>query len=139
MRSLSHSDHLHVNSPTVILQVGLGRLLQHYRTSWDQLCSWSVLTTGRSTDQFIFDRIKTTYRMKVGIIGAGASGLPAIKTCLEYGFEPVCFEKTNDIGGLWRFKPSQCDGINCFSFRSFIANRWIQPKRSYLRSNFLLR
>uniref|UniRef100_A0A914XVE9 Flavin-containing monooxygenase n=1 Tax=Plectus sambesii TaxID=2011161 RepID=A0A914XVE9_9BILA len=47
--------------------------------------------------------------MRVAIIGAGASGLPAIKTCLEYGFEPICFEKSNDIGGLWRFKPGFCD------------------------------
>uniref|UniRef100_A0A914WW04 Flavin-containing monooxygenase n=1 Tax=Plectus sambesii TaxID=2011161 RepID=A0A914WW04_9BILA len=47
---------------------------------------------------------------KVAIIGAGASGLPAIKVCLEDGFEPVCFEKSGDIGGLWRYKPGECDG-----------------------------
>ncbi|KAM9324727.1 flavin-containing monooxygenase 5-like [Gastrophryne carolinensis] len=41
---------------------------------------------------------------KVAVIGAGASGLTAIKCCLDEGLEPVCFEKTEDIGGLWRFK-----------------------------------
>uniref|UniRef100_A0A915CL48 Flavin-containing monooxygenase n=1 Tax=Ditylenchus dipsaci TaxID=166011 RepID=A0A915CL48_9BILA len=39
------------------------------------------------------------------VVGAGASGLPAIKTALEYGFEVVCMEKSEDIGGLWRYKP----------------------------------
>uniref|UniRef100_A0A1I7XX52 Flavin-containing monooxygenase n=1 Tax=Steinernema glaseri TaxID=37863 RepID=A0A1I7XX52_9BILA len=48
--------------------------------------------------------------MRVAVIGAGASGLPAIKTALEHKFEVVCFEKSNDIGGLWRYKPHQCDG-----------------------------
>lgn len=48
--------------------------------------------------------------LRVAIIGAGASGLVAIKECLEYRFEPVCFEKSNDIGGLWRYKPHQCSG-----------------------------
>lgn len=48
--------------------------------------------------------------MKVAVIGAGASGLPATKTCLEYGFDVVCFEKTGDIGGLWRYKANECDG-----------------------------
>lgn len=47
---------------------------------------------------------------RVAIIGAGASGLPAIKTCLEYGLDPICFEKTADIGGLWRYKPNDCEG-----------------------------
>jgi dimethylaniline monooxygenase (N-oxide forming) len=47
---------------------------------------------------------------KIAVIGAGASGLPAIKICLEHGFEPVCFEKSGDIGGLWRYKPEECDG-----------------------------
>ncbi|XP_002715274.1 flavin-containing monooxygenase 5-like [Oryctolagus cuniculus] len=41
---------------------------------------------------------------KIAVIGAGVSGLGAIKSCLEEGLEPVCFEKTNDIGGLWRYK-----------------------------------
>ncbi|KAL8177377.1 UNVERIFIED_CONTAM: hypothetical protein K2H54_001916 [Gekko kuhli] len=40
---------------------------------------------------------------KVAIIGAGVSGLAAIKTCLEDGLEPTCFERSNDIGGLWNF------------------------------------
>ncbi|XP_040262949.1 flavin-containing monooxygenase 5-like isoform X2 [Bufo bufo] len=42
-------------------------------------------------------------RKKVAVIGAGASGLVAIKCCLEEGLEPTCFERTDDIGGLWRF------------------------------------
>ncbi|KAM9326987.1 flavin-containing monooxygenase 5-like [Gastrophryne carolinensis] len=41
---------------------------------------------------------------KVAVIGAGCSGLTAIKCCLDEGLEPTCFEKTEDIGGLWRFK-----------------------------------
>ncbi|XP_073427667.1 dimethylaniline monooxygenase [N-oxide-forming] 2-like isoform X2 [Dendrobates tinctorius] len=41
--------------------------------------------------------------MKVAIIGAGVSGLPSIKCCLDEGLEPTCFERSNDIGGLWRF------------------------------------
>lgn len=41
---------------------------------------------------------------KIAVIGAGLSGLGAIKCCLEEGLEPVCFEKSNDIGGLWRYE-----------------------------------
>ena len=43
-------------------------------------------------------------KLRVLVVGAGASGLPAIKTALEYGFSVVCMEKSNDIGGLWRYK-----------------------------------
>ncbi|XP_073427648.1 dimethylaniline monooxygenase [N-oxide-forming] 2-like isoform X2 [Dendrobates tinctorius] len=39
----------------------------------------------------------------VAIIGAGCSGLTAIKCCLEEGLDPTCFEKSDDIGGLWRY------------------------------------
>lgn len=39
----------------------------------------------------------------VAVIGAGCSGLVAIKSCLEEGLEPACFELSNDIGGLWRY------------------------------------
>ncbi|XP_024134978.1 flavin-containing monooxygenase 5 [Oryzias melastigma] len=41
---------------------------------------------------------------KVAVIGAGPSGLTSIKCCLDEGLEPTCFESSNDIGGLWRFK-----------------------------------
>lgn len=40
---------------------------------------------------------------KVAIIGAGCSGLTAIKSCLDEGIEPVCFEREDDIGGLWNY------------------------------------
>ncbi|KAK7889334.1 hypothetical protein WMY93_024894 [Mugilogobius chulae] len=41
---------------------------------------------------------------RVAIVGAGASGLASIKCCLDEGLEPVCFESSDDIGGLWRYK-----------------------------------
>ena len=40
---------------------------------------------------------------RVAIIGAGCSGLTAIKCCLDEGLEPVCFEAEDDIGGLWNY------------------------------------
>uniref|UniRef100_A0A8C9DMG7 Flavin-containing monooxygenase n=1 Tax=Prolemur simus TaxID=1328070 RepID=A0A8C9DMG7_PROSS len=43
-------------------------------------------------------------KKRIAVIGAGASGLSSIKCCLEEGLEPVCFERTDDIGGLWRFQ-----------------------------------
>lgn len=44
---------------------------------------------------------------RVAIIGGGSSGLCAIKACLDEGLEPVCFERSGDIGGLWRFEVSR--------------------------------
>ncbi|XP_041480897.1 dimethylaniline monooxygenase [N-oxide-forming] 2-like [Lytechinus variegatus] len=38
---------------------------------------------------------------RVAVIGAGISGLVSTKTCLEEGIEPVCFEQTEQIGGIW--------------------------------------
>uniref|UniRef100_A0AC34G6X2 Flavin-containing monooxygenase n=1 Tax=Panagrolaimus sp. ES5 TaxID=591445 RepID=A0AC34G6X2_9BILA len=46
-------------------------------------------------------------KKRVAIIGAGASGLPSIRHALLYDLEPVCFELTNDIGGLWRYKENE--------------------------------
>ncbi|KAM4641597.1 flavin-containing monooxygenase 5-like isoform 1-T3 [Discoglossus pictus] len=57
----------------------------------------------------------------VAIIGAGASGLAAIKCCLDEGLEPTCFEKTEDIGGLWRYKDDPEDG-RASIYKSVIIN-----------------
>uniref|UniRef100_H2YD43 Flavin-containing monooxygenase n=1 Tax=Ciona savignyi TaxID=51511 RepID=H2YD43_CIOSA len=43
-------------------------------------------------------------KQRICVIGAGASGLTAIKCCIDEDLEPVCFEKSHDIGGLWRFE-----------------------------------
>ena len=46
---------------------------------------------------------------RVAIIGAGASGLVSIKSCLDEGLEPVCFEKSGEIGGLWYYRDDRVD------------------------------
>ncbi|MBC7851661.1 MAG: NAD(P)-binding domain-containing protein [Chitinophagaceae bacterium] len=42
------------------------------------------------------DHIKT-----VAIIGAGLSGIVTAKTCLEYGYKVMMFEKNEELGGVW--------------------------------------
>ncbi|XP_060074733.1 dimethylaniline monooxygenase [N-oxide-forming] 2-like [Ylistrum balloti] len=42
---------------------------------------------------------------RVAVIGTGASGLSSIKCCIDEGLQPVCFERSDAIGGLWNYKP----------------------------------
>ncbi|XP_062437222.1 flavin-containing monooxygenase 5-like [Rhea pennata] len=58
---------------------------------------------------------------RVAIIGAGSSGLCAIKACLQEGLEPVCFERSRDIGGLWRFEEQPEEG-RASIYKSVIIN-----------------
>lgn len=57
----------------------------------------------------------------VAVIGAGASGLAAIKCCLDEGLQPTCFEKSEDIGGLWRYKDNSEDN-RASIYKSVIIN-----------------
>ncbi|XP_005099109.1 flavin-containing monooxygenase 5 [Aplysia californica] len=50
---------------------------------------------------------------KVAIIGAGASGITAIKCCLDEGLEPVCLERSEEVGGLWRYTDTPVEGQGC--------------------------
>lgn len=47
---------------------------------------------------------------RIAVIGAGASGLAAIKCCLDENLEVTCFEKSDGIGGLWRFTKKATPG-----------------------------
>lgn len=42
--------------------------------------------------------------MRIAVVGAGACGLTTLKTCIEYRFEVQCFEKTDDLAGIWRYR-----------------------------------
>lgn len=63
--------------------------------------------------------------LRVAVVGAGSAGLISIKICIDEGLEPVCFESSDDIGGLWKFK------VNTFSKR-------IQHVNLGTRSRFVL-
>jgi len=50
-------------------------------------------------------------KLRIGIIGAGASGMTATKACLEEGFDVVVFERFDFTGDLWRYHEEDIDGI----------------------------
>ncbi|KAM8812090.1 LOW QUALITY PROTEIN: dimethylaniline monooxygenase [N-oxide-forming] 2-like [Rhynchonycteris naso] len=58
---------------------------------------------------------------KVAVIRAGASGLISLKCCVDEGLAPTCFERTEDIGGLWKFKENVEDGLARI-YQSVITN-----------------
>ena len=58
---------------------------------------------------------------RIAIVGSGTSGLSAIKCCLDEGLEPVCFERTDHIGGLWAYTEKPVEGQSCV-MRSTIIN-----------------
>ena len=70
-----------------------------------------------------------TIKMRVAVIGAGASGLTAIKCCIDEGLEPVCFERSNDIG----IKLRTFININCYKLLiSFeLVIRWLIFQRTF--------
>lgn len=53
---------------------------------------------------------------RICVIGAGCSGITAIKNLVEAGFEQVvCFEKNSGIGGNWRYSPTESHSSVCES------------------------
>ncbi|XP_022240820.1 dimethylaniline monooxygenase [N-oxide-forming] 5-like [Limulus polyphemus] len=55
--------------------------------------------------------INMTENRRICIIGAGSSGLTSIKACLEEGLQPFCYEKTDHLGGLWRYRDNDLEGV----------------------------
>lgn len=58
---------------------------------------------------------------RTAIIGAGACGLIAAKCLLDEGIEPVVFEQSEKIGGLWNFSEDLPDG-GSLAYRSLRTN-----------------
>ena len=55
----------------------------------------------------------------VCIIGAGSSGIAAAKALADRGIPFDCFEKTDQVGGLWVFDESGREGA---AYRSLVSN-----------------
>ncbi|RWS28676.1 dimethylaniline monooxygenase [N-oxide-forming] 5-like protein [Leptotrombidium deliense] len=47
----------------------------------------------------------------VCVIGCGPSGLTAIKQCLDEHLNVTCFEKSDNFGGLWRYRDECIEGL----------------------------
>uniref|UniRef100_A0A3Q2VW41 Flavin-containing monooxygenase n=1 Tax=Haplochromis burtoni TaxID=8153 RepID=A0A3Q2VW41_HAPBU len=60
---------------------------------------------------------------KVAVIGAGPCGLTSVKACLDEGMEPTCFESSDDMGGLWKFKEVS-EPNRASIYRSLTINVW---------------
>ncbi|CAN7989131.1 unnamed protein product [Ixodes hexagonus] len=58
---------------------------------------------------------------RVAVIGAGASGLTAVKACLEEDLDVVCYERSDVLGGLWRYTDKVETGRACV-MRSTVIN-----------------
>ncbi|NXN19893.1 FMO4 monooxygenase, partial [Indicator maculatus] len=58
---------------------------------------------------------------RVAVIGAGVGGLASIKCCLDEGLEPTCFERSEDIGGVWHYMDTT-DSRGVSVYRSVITN-----------------
>ena len=65
---------------------------------------------------------------RVLVIGAGCSGLVAIKECHAEGLDVVCLEALPWIGGLWHFTESESHSS---VFKYTAAPRAAAPKASW--------
>ncbi|KAK2062025.1 FAD/NAD(P)-binding domain-containing protein [Colletotrichum caudatum] len=59
---------------------------------------------------------------RVAIIGAGPSGLAAIKECLAAGLTVQCFEKAHALGGQWLYDPAPTADTHSSVYRGVILN-----------------
>lgn len=74
-----------------------------------------------NTTLSFFFPVQENMAKRVAIVGAGVSGLASIKCCLEEGLEPTCFERSDDLGGLWRFTEHVEEG-RASLYKSVVSN-----------------
>src|SRR5687767_1712948 len=71
---------------------------------------------------------------RVAVIGAGASGLISAKWLAAEGLEPVVFEKTDRIGGVWTYDEA-ISGGGSPSYRSLVTN--VSRHKTHLSDHLL--
>ncbi|KFM74151.1 Dimethylaniline monooxygenase [N-oxide-forming] 5, partial [Stegodyphus mimosarum] len=52
-----------------------------------------------------------TSKKKILVIGGGFSGIGSLKSLKEEGFDPICYEKTSDLGGTWHYREETPFGV----------------------------
>eukprot|EP01130_Rhizamoeba_saxonica_P002433 TRINITY_DN12233_c0_g1_i1.p1 TRINITY_DN12233_c0_g1~~TRINITY_DN12233_c0_g1_i1.p1 ORF type:complete len:458 (-),score=90.98 TRINITY_DN12233_c0_g1_i1:69-1442(-) len=50
---------------------------------------------------------------RIAIVGMGVSGLVALKTLKDFGFEPDAYERSNSIGGIWVYDHGTINESSC--------------------------
>lgn len=68
-------------------------------------------------------------KKKVAIIGAGLAGLVTIKSCLEEGMEVLAFEKSDQLGGNWKFKEK---GVSVFRNTELTSSKYLTAFSDFL-------
>ena len=71
-------------------------------------------------------------KKKVAVIGAGLSGLTTIKELIEQGHDVVCFEKNNDIGGVF-------SDIGCYDSVSLTVSNYFMVYSDFMSYKDTLR
>jgi dimethylaniline monooxygenase (N-oxide forming) len=62
----------------------------------------------------------------IAVIGAGSSGLTALKALLDHGVAVDCFERGSDVGGLWRYENDNGLSGAYASLRTNVSRRRMQ-------------
>lgn len=57
---------------------------------------------------------------RICIIGGGASGITAAKACIEEGHDFVIFEMYKELGGLWRYRDDDVNGLGSVAAATII-------------------
>ncbi|MEM1326926.1 MAG: NAD(P)-binding domain-containing protein [Bacteroidota bacterium] len=72
---------------------------------------------------------------KVAIIGAGPSGITALKNVLDQGLEVVAFDRNNDVGGNWIYS-EKAGHSSVFETTHIISSKTLSQYEDYTFDDF---
>src|SRR6266487_1761202 len=81
----------------------------HKTKNLSSSCTDTLMTAERET--IVKNKVVKMEKKKISVIGCGISGMTAIKSCIEEQFDVVCYEKTDNIGGMWKYRDDHVNDI----------------------------